>query len=34
MAGKDLIKMWLLHDLLMYDDVLDILKITAAGITW
>jgi len=34
METKALIKMWLLHDLLMYEDVLAILKLTATGITW
>jgi len=34
MTTKDRVKMWLLHDLLMYDDVLKILEIVAAGITW
>lgn len=34
MALTDLIKMWLLHDIAMYNDVLAIIGLTANGITW
>ena len=34
MTFKEQVKMWLTHDLKMYDDVLAILEITAAGIIW
>ena len=34
MGFKDQVEMWATHNLLMYYDVLAILKITAAGIIW